>query len=118
MTNKSLTAVAAVVAVAGAVFLGGYGTAQLVQGRPAAASQLDKDNAFLVFLRAKDVGTTSDSDAIEMGHRVASALKDEHVNPWIEGTRLVTLGYTGDEAATIVGAAIAVYVPEFSSLVE
>ncbi len=88
------------------------------QAAPAAEVSFDKDNAFLVFLRAKDVGTTSDANAIEMGHRVASALRDEHVNPWMEGTRLVTLGYTGDEAATIVGASIAVYAPEFSSMVE
>lgn len=85
---------------------------------PAAAAPLDKDTAFLTFLRAKDVGTTSNADALEMGRRVAVALRDEHVNPWMEGTRLVTLGYTGDEAATIVGATIAVYVPELSSLVE
>lgn len=113
-----LTALLVAAAAAPVLFFGGFYTGQASVDTPAAVSTLDKDNTFLTFLRAKDVGTTSNADAIEMGHRVASAIRDEHINGWLVGTRLVTLGYTGDEAATIVSAAIAVYAPEFSSSVE
>jgi len=116
--NRTISLVTAVIAAA-MVSLVGYGVGVSTSNDPApVASSLDKDTAYLTFLRAKDVGTTSNADAIEMGHRVASAIRDEHINGWLVGTRLVTLGYTGDEAATIVGAAIAVYAPEFSSSVE
>lgn len=118
MTNRTKALIASLF-LASAVATG-LGISYNVSHEPAAVAQtdsFDKDAGFLTVLRGKNVGYTSDADAIEMGHRVASALRDEHVNMWIEGTRLVTLGYTGDEASTIVTASIAFYAPEFGPLV-
>ncbi|WP_040829790.1 DUF732 domain-containing protein [Nocardia jiangxiensis] len=74
-----------------------------------AAPATNPNTAYLTVLAAKNVGVTSPQAAITMGHRVCAALTTEHVNRWMEGTRLVSVGYTGDEAATIVGASVASY---------
>src|SRR6266702_6050534 len=75
----------------------------------AAVAGPNADTAFLTVLASKNVGITSPADGVTMGHRVCDALTVEGVNRWLEGTRLVSVGYTGDEAATIVGASVASY---------
>lgn len=118
--RNHIAAVLAALALGGLGFAAGVAADKDEAPRPAAvaSAKLEKDTAFLTFLRGKDVGTTSNEAALELGQKVVAAIKDEGVHPFMVGTRLVTLGYTGDEANTIVTATIAVYLPEFSHTVE
>lgn len=107
---KIFTLVALAVLGAG-LGIGAYEVVALTSPAPIvhAAPATSPDTAYLTVLAAKNVGVDSPETAITMGHRVCEALTVEHVNRWMEGTRLVSVGYTGDEAATIVGASVASY---------